>query len=70
MSTTFIAGILAKKKNIGELYGSLSEMGTIRLGKRTNKNSPLIKDIISLANIRDIEFFGWDVYGDNCCNHV
>ncbi len=66
VSTTFIAGILAKKKNIGELYGSLSEMGTIRLGKRTNKNSPLIKDIISLANIRDIEFFGWDVYGDNC----
>jgi myo-inositol-1-phosphate synthase len=66
VSTTFIAGILAKKNNIGELHGSLAELGTIRLGKRTAKKSPLIKDILPLAKIEDIEFYGWDVYGDNC----
>ena len=66
VSTTFIAGILAKRKNLGELFGSLSQMGTLRLGKRTDKKSPLIKDVLSLADINDIEFFGWDVYGDNC----
>ncbi len=66
VSTTFIAGILAKKNNIGELHGSLAELGTIRLGKRTAKKSPLIKDVLPLAKIEDIEFFGWDVYSDNC----
>ena len=40
-------------------------MGTLRLRKRTDKKSPLIEDVLSLADINDIEFFGWDVYGDN-----
>ena len=51
VSTTFIAGILAKKNNIGELHGSLAELGTIRLGKRTAKKSPLIKDVLPLSLI-------------------
>ncbi|MEE2975807.1 MAG: inositol-3-phosphate synthase [Thermodesulfobacteriota bacterium] len=66
VSTSFIAGIEAYKLGIGELYGSLSHMGTIRLGKRTKKKSPLIKDLVPLADIEDLEFFGWDVYKENC----
>jgi len=68
VSTTFIAGILAKKKGVGELFGSLSQMGSIRIGKRTENKTPLIKDLLPLAEIEDIEFFGWDVYDDNCYN--
>ena len=66
VSTSFIAGIEAFKKGLGEPVGSLSQMGTIRLGKRTTKKSPLIKDLLSLADIEDLEFFGWDIYPENC----
>ena len=66
VSTSFIAGIEAYKLGIGELYGSLSHMGTIRLGKRNKKKSPLIKDLVPLTEIKDLEFFGWDVYPENC----
>ncbi len=66
VSTSFIAGIEAFKKGLGEPVGSLSQMGTIRLGKRTSKKSPLIKDLLSLADIEDLEFFGWDIYPENC----
>tara|TARA_B100000959_G_scaffold245944_1_gene271000 strand:- start:6704 stop:8023 length:1320 start_codon:yes stop_codon:yes gene_type:complete len=66
VSTSFIAGIEAFKKGLGEPFGSLSQMGTIRLGKRTSRTSPLIKDLLSLANIEDLEFFGWDIYPENC----
>ena len=66
VSTSFIAGIEAFKKGLGEPFGSLSQMGTIRVGKRTSKTSPLIKDLLSLANIEDLEFFGWDIYPENC----
>ena len=41
-------------------------MGTIRIGKRTEKNTPYIKDLIDLANVEDLEFFGWDVYPQDC----
>ena len=57
VSTTFIAGILAKKKGVGELFGSLSQMGSIRIGKRTENKTPLIKDLLPLAEIEGIEFF-------------
>jgi len=66
VSTTFIAGVEAFKKNLGKPFGSLSQMGTIRLEKRTSKKSPLIKDLMPLADIEDLEFFGWDVYPENC----
>ena len=66
VSTTFITGIEAFKKGLSEPFGSLSQMGTVRLGKRTSKRSPLIKDLVSLADIKDLEFFGWDVYPENC----
>jgi myo-inositol-1-phosphate synthase len=66
VSTTFIAGIELYKKGNGKLFGSLSQMGTIRIGKRTEKKSPLIKDLLDLAKVEDLEFFGWDVYSDDC----
>jgi myo-inositol-1-phosphate synthase len=65
VSTTFITGILAARKNLGQLYGSLTQMGTIRLGKRTDKTSPLIKDFLPLADIDQLVFGGWDVFSDN-----
>ena len=64
-NTTFIAGIEAIKKGIGRPIGSLTQMGTIRLGKRTDKKSPLIKDFIGLADLKNIVFGGWDIYSDN-----
>ena len=66
VSTTFIAGVEAIKKGIGRPIGSLTQMGTIRLGKRTDKKSPLIKDFIALAECKDIVFGGWDIYDDDC----
>lgn len=66
VSTTFIAGVEAIKKGVGKPIGSLTQMGTIRLGKRTENNSPLIKDFIQLAECSDLVFGGWDIFPDNC----
>src|SRR6185295_2239299 len=46
--------------------GSLTQMGTIRLGKRTENRSPLIKEFIPLSDLNDIVFGGWDIFQDNC----
>jgi len=66
VSTTFMAGVEAVKKGIARPTGSLTQLGTIRLGKRTEKRTPLIKDFIPLAGIGDLVFGGWDIYNDNC----
>jgi myo-inositol-1-phosphate synthase len=66
VSTTFIAGLEAIKSRIAKPIGSLTQMGTIRLGKRDEHRIPLIKDFINLAELDDIVFYGWDVYEDNC----
>jgi myo-inositol-1-phosphate synthase len=66
VSTTFIAGVEAIKSKIAMPIGSLSQMGTIRLGKRDEFRVPMIKDFIDLASYNNLIFFGWDVYGDNC----
>ena len=65
VGTTVIAGVEAIRKNIALPIGSLTQMGTIRLGKRTEKRVPKIKDFIELANINDLVFGGWDIYEDN-----
>jgi myo-inositol-1-phosphate synthase len=65
VATTFIAGVEAVKKNISKPIGSLTQMGTIRLGKRTDNRSPMIKDFIELAKLDDIVFGGWDIFEDN-----
>ena len=66
VSTTFIAGVLAIRKGIAKPIGSLTQMGTIRLGKRTEGRSPHIKDFVPLASLDDIVFGGWDIFEDNC----
>src|SRR5512142_2631651 len=65
VSTTFIAGVLAVRKGIARPIGSLTQMGTIRLGKRTEARSPLIKDFLPLAELDDLVFGGWDIFEDN-----
>jgi myo-inositol-1-phosphate synthase len=65
VATTMIAGVEAIKKGISKPIGSLTQMGTIRLGKRTENRNPKIKDFVPLADLNDIAFGGWDVYDDN-----
>jgi myo-inositol-1-phosphate synthase len=66
VSTTFIAGVEAIKRGLGKPIGSLTQMGTIRLGKRTEKRFPLIKDFIPLVNPDALVFGGWDIFSENC----
>ena len=65
VGTTFIAGVLAIRKGLAKPIGSLTQMGTIRLGKRTDDNVPLIKDYVPLAGLDDLVFGGWDVFPDD-----
>jgi len=65
VSTTTIAGVLAIRNGLAKPIGSLTQMGTIRLGKRTEGRSPLIKDFVPLASLDDIVFGGWDIFEDN-----
>jgi len=66
VSTTTIAGVMAIRKGLARPIGSLTQMGTIRLGKRTEGRTPLIRDFVPLAGLDDIVFGGWDIFDDNC----
>ena len=66
VSTTTIAGVIAIRRGLAKPIGSLTQMGTIRLGKRTEANSPRIKDFVPLASLDDVVFGGWDIFEDNC----
>ncbi len=65
VATTFIAGVEAVRRGLAKPIGSLTQMGTIRLGKRTDNNSPLVKEFVPLADLNDIVFTGWDIFEDN-----
>src|SRR4030095_8550372 len=65
VSTTFIAGVEAIKKGIAAPVGSLTQMGAIRLGKRTENRVPLIKDFVPLAGLNDLVFGAWDIFTDS-----
>ena len=65
VGTTFIAGCLLARRGIAKPLGSLTQMDTIRLGKRTDARSPKIKDFVSLAQLDDLVFGGWDLFNDN-----
>jgi myo-inositol-1-phosphate synthase len=65
VATTMIAGVEAVRRGLAKPIGSLTQMGTIRLGKRTDNNSPFIKDFVPLARLDDIVFAGWDIFEDN-----
>ncbi len=66
VSTTVIAGVLAIRKGLAKPIGSLTQMGTIRLGKRTEGRSPRIADVLPIAPLDDVVFGGWDLFDDNC----
>lgn len=65
VSTTFIAGVEAIKKGLGKPIGSLSQMGTIRLGKRTEKRVPKISEFVPLADMEDLVYGAWDIFEDD-----
>ena len=65
VSTTFIAGVEAIKRGLGEPIGSLTQMGTIRLGKRTEKRIPSIAEFIALEELDRLVFATWDIFGDD-----
>jgi myo-inositol-1-phosphate synthase len=65
VATTFIAGVEAVRRGLAKPIGSLTQMGAIRLGKRTDNNAPRIKDFVPLADLGDLVFTGWDIFEDN-----
>jgi len=65
VATTFIAGVLNVRRGLAKPIGSLTQMGTIRLGKRTEGRSPLIKAFLPLAELDDLVFGGWDIFPDD-----
>src|SRR5689334_8251185 len=65
VSTTFIAGCLLARKGAAPPVGSLTQMGTIRLGKRTDHRAPKIADFVPLAKLDELEFCAWDLFPDN-----
>jgi myo-inositol-1-phosphate synthase len=65
VATTFVAGVEAVRKGAAAPIGSLTQMGTIRLGKRTDGRSPMIKDFVPLAGLDDLVFGGWDIFTDS-----
>ncbi len=65
VSTTFLAGVEAVRQGLALPIGSLSQMGTVRLGKRFEYRIPLIKDFVPLARLDDLVFAGWDVFPDD-----
>jgi myo-inositol-1-phosphate synthase len=65
VATTFMAGVEAIRRGISKPIGSLTQMGTVRLGKRTDNRSPLISEFVPLARLQDIVFGGWDLFPDD-----
>ncbi|HYT74984.1 MAG TPA: inositol-3-phosphate synthase [Vicinamibacterales bacterium] len=66
VSTTTIAGVIAIRRGLAKPIGSLTQMGTVRLGKRTEAKSPRIKDFVPLASLDEVVFGGWDIFDENC----
>jgi len=65
VSTTFMAGVIATNKGIGKPIGSISQMGKIRLGKRTDDRNPKVNEFVPLASMKDMVFGGWDIFSEN-----
>jgi myo-inositol-1-phosphate synthase len=65
VATTFVAGVEAVRKGFAKPIGSLTQMGTIRLGKRTDARSPKVNEFVPLAGLNDLVFTGWDIFEDD-----
>ncbi len=66
VSTTFIIGVKAVLRGLGQPIGSLTQMGTIRLGKRTENRRPLIQEFVPLAKLEELHFGAWDIFPQSC----
>ncbi len=66
VATTFIAGVQMMKKGLAKPFGSITQLQRIRLGKRSEPRFPLIKEFVPLSGLKDLSFYGWDIYKDNC----
>src|SRR4029079_4275522 len=66
VSTTTIAGVIAIRKGLSAPIGSLTQMGTMRLDKRTEGRSPKISEVVPLAGLDDLVFGGWDIFEEDC----
>ncbi len=66
VATTFLAGVMAVRKGLAKPVGSLTQMGTIRLGKRTEHRTPLVREFVPLAGLKDLVFGGWDIRNESC----
>src|SRR6185312_7235681 len=65
VATTFVAGVEAIRKGHAKPIGSMTQMGTVRLGKRTESRTPKVKDFVPLAGLKDLVFTGWDIFEDD-----
>ncbi len=65
VATTFVAGCIAVRRGLGQPIGAFTQMGTVRLGKRTENRKPNVNDIVPLAQLDDLVFGGWDLFEDN-----
>src|SRR4029434_2372026 len=65
VATTFVAGVEAVRKGISQPIGSLTQMGTVSLGKRAEGRSPRISEFVPLTGLNDMVFTGWDIFEDN-----
>ena len=65
VATTTIAGVVAVNRGLSDAVGSLTQMGRIRVGKRTKKERPYIKELVPIHPLKNVVFGGWDIYEDN-----
>src|SRR3979490_1266993 len=65
VATTFVAGVEAIRKGLAKPIGSVTQMGTIRWGKRTESRAPQVKEFVPLAGLNDLVFTGWDIFEDD-----
>src|SRR5439155_1446179 len=65
LGTTLLAGVETIRKGLAEPIGSLTQMGTVRLGKRTESRAPQVKEFVPLAGLDDLVFTGWDIFEDD-----
>src|SRR5216110_2828559 len=65
VATTFVAGVEAVRKGFATPIGSLTQMGTVRLGKRTESRAPQVREFVSMAGLNDLVFTGWDIFEDD-----
>ena len=65
VASTFICGVIACNKGLSKPIGSMTQMGSIRLGKRTEDRNPLVKDFVPTVKMEDLAFTGWDINNEN-----